>query len=571
MDPLLTQYLEALVRLVTCAAPDVAAAADVLAACEATEPVQGSRVFRFIRQPEPVLAWLLRYAVGSAVGHACDARVSRSFGVAAATEALGARLGSPVALVAAALPLLRTGVLVRTSDAALSLPTGLENYLLGAPLEGAGLLPWSEAPRGADVPELAEAARRLQPLLLPGRPVVLHAPDAGVAQALAAAVSALRGRSLEAFAYTGDDDPVPALRQASDAGGFDVFLQVRPFRSAGMQSWAESGRSGGQSLLFVLAEPDDDGTDSLLDPDPPVDLTALCTRVGLAEAARPATVPDRDARALALHQAVYPEAASIPPRPARAEADAEPHLADRLWQVPDCTLDDLVLAPPVRAAFDAIVRSVRAGRRVVTLLHGPPGTGKSLTARGLAGTLGRPLYRLQGGLVRGRWYGEIESRIDAVMAEVVRRGAVLLIDEADEWLGRREGSAAQVGSGHIVECSYMLQALEHFEGVAVLTTNRSEVMDPALSRRMDAWIHLPLPELEERMALWVLALGADSPMRGSDLLLLASIPISGGEIAACVREVALAGGELRTPALVASARRRAERWSLLGDGSGSAG
>jgi SpoVK/Ycf46/Vps4 family AAA+-type ATPase len=110
----------------------------------------------------------------------------------------------------------------------------------------------------------------------------------------------------------------------------------------------------------------------------------------------------------------------------------------------------------------------------------------------------------------------------------------------------------------------MLQQLEAFNGVAVLTTNRSEALDPALSRRMDAWIHIPLPAMEERMALWMVALDTHPPLSGVDLMLLAAIPISGGEIVACVRELSLTGGPLSTPALLAAARRRSERSAMMG-------
>ena len=380
---------------------------------------------------------------------------------------------------------------------------------------------------------------------------------------------------------------MPALRSTAEANNEDLLLvfgpvQCNPFLSGRGRNLRVEGFHG---MLFLVLDAALNEGDPLLDLDPIIDLGPLCEAVAsslgrTAGAERPPASAGqalRAARAAAVHQALYPEIplSQMPPiahpgpgmlfRQGQDPEDSAGYLSDEHWEVPTTTLDGLILASPIRTAFDTVVRAAQQERRAVILLHGPPGTGKSMAAHCLAGTLGRPLYRVQGSLLRGRFYGEFEGRLAAVFAEAQKRSAVLLIDEADEWVGRREGSVAQVGGAHILESSQMLQALEHYGGVAILTTNRSETLDPALSRRVDAWIHLQLPAMEERMALWVLALGDAPPLRPVDLLLLTAIPLSGGEIVACAREVACTGGSLTTPALLAAARRRSERRVLTGD------
>ncbi len=554
---------------------------------EQNAAVRQSRAFRLINQSDPRLAWLLRFAVGCSFSNACDPALPRAFPLRAATRALGERLGAPITLVALLEPLLDKGPLSRDEDGGLMLLPGLEPWLLGGEIADPALLTLGQPSALAALPAIQTAASRLGSILDPARPVVLCCSEMAVAVAMAQCISAARGRPLRARSYLGETVPPTALRCATEADGEDLLLGVKTTAGNECSPFCESTFSlqfmPGEGMLFLVLDPEGSAGHPLLGPDSTVDvvdLEPLCKSVTetLAQTieARESQViavghAHREARTLAVHQAMYPDTPmSMAPRTPAArsehpEEDAAPHLAEAHWQIPNTTLDSLVLPAATRNALDAIARSTGTGRRAVVLLHGPPGTGKSMAARCLAGSMGRPLYRLQGGLMRGRLYGQLERRLDAVFAEAKQRNAVILIDEADEWVGRREGSAAQVGGAHILESSQMLQALEHFEGVAVLTTNRSETLDPALSRRVDAWIHVQLPGMEERMALWVLALGDAPPLRAVDLFLLTAIPLSGGEIVACVREVAVTGGSLTTPALLAAARRRSERRALTGD------
>jgi hypothetical protein len=604
MDPKLTGYYEALMMLTRPPTPSArggkkaaVAQASLFAtdpggedlrllglrgveAAEAHDVVRQSRVFRLVNHADPLLGWLLRYAVGCALANACDPETERTFPLRAASRALGAQLGAPITLVTGIEPLLARGLLVRGEDGSLGLPAALAGWLLGGNVQAQALTPLVVRPSLAELPQIKGAAERLAPLLVPGAPVVLRCSQPGVALALARGVSAARGRGLQAWAHDGEDDPIPVLRCTAEANREDLLLSIGPmvagvFLSIGQRALCLDAVAGDALVYIVLDAAQFEG-DPLLELDPVIDLEPLCQQLARsAESALPSAESSegealRHARALPIHNALYPD---LPMPDLRADTrvvspfvdpDSRALLDEELWRPSTSTLDSLVLSTAVRSALDGIVRGVRAGQRAVVLLHGPPGTGKSMTAQCLAGSLGRPLYRLQGAQLRGRYYGQLERRLSAVFAEAQRRNAVLLLDEADEWVGRREGSAASSGGAHVIESSQMLQQLEAFNGVAVLTTNRSEALDPALSRRMDAWIHIPLPAMEERMALWMVALDQHPPLSAVDLMLLAAIPISGGEIVACLRELLLTGGPLSTPTLLAAARRRSERSAMMG-------
>ena len=605
MDPKLTAYYEALMMLTRPPAPaarggrKASTAQPALLAtdaggedlrllglrgvevAEAHEVVRQRRVFRLVNHADPLLGWLLRYAVGCALANACDPETERSFPLRAASRALGAQLGAPITLVTGIEPLLARGVLVRGEDGALGLPLALAGWLLGGSVQAEALAPLVDRRSLAEQPLIKAAAERLAPLLIPGKPVVLRCGQPGIALALARGISAARGRGLQAWSHDGDDDPVRLLRCTAEANGEDLLVAVSPshhpvFMPQCQRTLCLDAVAGDVLVYIVLDAVLFDG-DPLLDLDPVIDLEPLCLQIARSsEAGSPGATESgetdalRQAQALPIHNALYPDV----PMPnmhsgarsplAHMDSDSRDLLDDEQWKPSTSTLDSLVLSTEVRAALDGVVRGVNAGQRAVILLHGPPGTGKSMTAQCLAGSLGRPLYRMEGAQLRGRYYGQLERRLTAVFAEAQRRNAVLLLDEADEWVGRREGSAASSSGAHVIESSQMLQQLEAFNGVAILTTNRSEVLDPALSRRMDAWIHIPLPAMEERMALWMVALDTHPPLSGVDLMLLAAIPISGGEIVACVRELSLTGGTLSTPALLAAARRRSERSAMMG-------
>lgn len=224
---------------------------------------------------------------------------------------------------------------------------------------------------------------------------------------------------------------------------------------------------------------------------------------------------------------------------------------------PRRTLSDLVLTPATRARLEealAVPQGLAAAADwgasetllgstgVVLLLYGPPGTGKTLAAEAIAGELGRTLWRLRTDQLLSRWVGDTEKQIAAVFQAARAADGVVLLDEADSLLGHRDQA---VQRWEVSMTNLLLQEIDSFPGVAVLTTNRDTALDPALERRLLARLELGLPGPLEREKLWERHLPPLAP-RASDV----SIP----ELA---RAYPLTGSLIRTATLLAVAKAAA--------------
>lgn len=195
-------------------------------------------------------------------------------------------------------------------------------------------------------------------------------------------------------------------------------------------------------------------------------------------------------------------------------------------------LDDLVVSSELRRQLGEIVdwqRSShrvrwdmglgevdRAGMGLTCLFAGKSGTGKTFATRCLAGELGLNLYRIDLSQVVSKYIGETEKALAQVFDEVEAGHGVLLFDEADALFGRR----SEVKDAHDryanIEVGYLLQRLESYEGIAVLTTNLQGNMDAAFVRRLRFILQFPAPDRELRRRLWERSLPGD-PWRADDL------------------------------------------------------
>jgi SpoVK/Ycf46/Vps4 family AAA+-type ATPase len=151
------------------------------------------------------------------------------------------------------------------------------------------------------------------------------------------------------------------------------------------------------------------------------------------------------------------------------------------------------------------------GRGVTALFAGPSGTGKTMAAQVLARSLGMELYRVDLAGVVNKYIGETEKRLKRVFDACERSNALLFFDEADALFGQR----TQVKDAHDrfanIEIDYLLQRMEHYEGIAILATNRKEDLDKAFMRRLRFVIDFLPPGPAERRALWRKALPEKSP------------------------------------------------------------
>ncbi len=147
-------------------------------------------------------------------------------------------------------------------------------------------------------------------------------------------------------------------------------------------------------------------------------------------------------------------------------------------------------------------RHLGISRGVSALFSGDPGTGKTMAASVIASDLGLELMRIDLSQVVSKWVGETEKNLARIFDEAQDANAMLLFDEADALFAKRtEVKTAQDRYANL-EVNYILQRMETFDGISVLTTNFEGSIDPALQRRLNFRVRFPAPEVEEREQLW---------------------------------------------------------------------
>jgi hypothetical protein len=253
-----------------------------------------------------------------------------------------------------------------------------------------------------------------------------------------------------------------------------------------------------------------------------------------------------------------------------AERAARARTSDRLAAIADrlsttLSWDDLVLPPDVREAVDEVWRAAAAreqvyeqwgfaartpyGRAISVLLSGEPGTGKTMVATLIARQLGVELYRVDLSRLVDKYIGETEKHLATLFAEAERGRCVLLFDEADALFGKRtsRGDSATERYANL-EINYLLQRIETFSGICVLTTNQESTMDEAFKRRIRYRVEFPFPDEDDRALLWRRLLG-DAPLAADlDAAELARrFRISGGHIKSAVLRAAFAAAAAGEP------------------------
>ncbi len=208
--------------------------------------------------------------------------------------------------------------------------------------------------------------------------------------------------------------------------------------------------------------------------------------------------------------------------------------------------DDLVLPEAQKATLREIASHLRhrttvhehwgfaglgaRGLGIAALFAGESGTGKTLAAEVLANELHLDLYRIDLSAVVSKYIGETEKNLARVFDVAEDSGAVLLFDEADALFGKR----SEVKDSHDryanIEVSYLLQRMEAYRGLAILTTNQKTALDPAFHRRLRFVVNFPFPEASEREAIWRRVFPGNTPTAGLDHARLSRLQMAGGNI-----------------------------------------
>src|SRR5919199_4516922 len=170
------------------------------------------------------------------------------------------------------------------------------------------------------------------------------------------------------------------------------------------------------------------------------------------------------------------------------------------------------------------------GLGISALFAGASGTGKTMAAEVLAGELRLDLYRIDLSSVVSKYIGETEKNLRRVFDAAEGGAAILLFDEADALFGKR----SEVKDSHDryanMEVSYLLQRMEAYRGLAILTTNLKDALDTAFLRRLRFIVRFPFPDANQRAEIWQRIFPKDTPTEDLDVKKLAKLSVAGGNI-----------------------------------------
>lgn len=228
-------------------------------------------------------------------------------------------------------------------------------------------------------------------------------------------------------------------------------------------------------------------------------------------------------------------------------AQARPRLDNLAERInPRATWSEIVLPAPQLAMLREIAAHVRQrakvyetwgfaqkcarGLGISALFSGASGTGKTMAAEVLANELRLDLYRIDLSQVVSKYIGETEKNLKQVFDAAEEGGAILLFDEADALFGKR----SEVKDSHDryanIEISYLLQRMEAYRGLAILTTNMKEAIDSAFMRRIRFIVQFPFPDLAGREEIWRRIFPAQTPTKELAISKLARLNVAGGNI-----------------------------------------
>jgi hypothetical protein len=213
---------------------------------------------------------------------------------------------------------------------------------------------------------------------------------------------------------------------------------------------------------------------------------------------------------------------------------------------PAATWEELVLPQAQRQVLQDVAVHVRQrsqvydtwgfGRKgsrglgISALFAGSSGTGKTMAAEVLAAELRLDLYRIDLSSVVSKYIGEAEKNLRRVFDAAESSGVILLFDEADALFGKRSEVKDSHDRHANIEVSYLLQRMEAYRGLAILTTNLKDSLDQAFLRRLRFVVQFPFPDLQERAEIWRHIFPTATPTKGLEVEKLAQLNMAGGNI-----------------------------------------
>ena len=230
---------------------------------------------------------------------------------------------------------------------------------------------------------------------------------------------------------------------------------------------------------------------------------------------------------------------------------------------PAACWDDLILPAQQKEVLEALAVQVRRratvydewgfaakgtrGLGISALFAGPSGTGKTMAAEVLANDLRLDLYRIDLSQVVSKYIGETEKNLRRVFDAAESGAAVLLFDEADALFGKRTEIKDSHDRYANIEVSYLLQRMEAYRGLAILTTNRKSALDQAFLRRIRFVIEFPFPDAPQRAEIWRRVFPSRTPTQELNIERLAQLNAAGGHIRNIAMGAAFLAAEADAP------------------------
>jgi AAA+ superfamily predicted ATPase len=228
-------------------------------------------------------------------------------------------------------------------------------------------------------------------------------------------------------------------------------------------------------------------------------------------------------------------------------AQSRPRLDDLAQRIlPAATWDDLVLPEAERQTLREIAAHVRQrtkvykewgfagkgdrGLGISALFAGTSGTGKTMSSEVLAGELQLDLYRIDLSSVVSKYIGETEKNLRRVFDAAESGATILLFDEADAIFGKRSDVKDSHDRYANMEVSYLLQRMESYQGLAILTTNLKDSLDTAFLRRIRFVVKYSFPDAKDRAEIWRRIFPKNTPTEGLDFVKLGRLNVAGGNI-----------------------------------------
>lgn len=219
------------------------------------------------------------------------------------------------------------------------------------------------------------------------------------------------------------------------------------------------------------------------------------------------------------------------------------------------TWRELVLPPETKAEIDKVHSWMKFQKTIMedwgldkilqpgyrTLFYGPPGTGKTLAASLLGQRIGADVYRIDLSAVVSKYIGETEKNLALLFDQAANKNWILFFDEADTLFGKRTKDTTVNDRHANQETAFLLQRIENHPGIVILATNLKDNIDPAFFRRFQSVIAFPMPNSQQRLALWQQGLlQTKAPTERLDLSRIATdFELSGGSITNVIRQAAL--------------------------------